>query len=144
MKEATRALANQIATGIEVNASDLTWGGYDATLPADVTAEQAKAVNAHNKALVPAITVAFGERAVEVLKENPSFPQVTGTAQFGATKIQTITERLGQRQVGIPKEGQPAEKVPTPGLTSVKVTTVAGKELKDARSHILEVAATKL
>ena len=78
------------------------------------------------------------------MKANPSFPQVEGTAQFGATKITTITERSGMRTVGIPKEGQPAEKVATPGFTTVKVSTNAGKALKDAREHVANLGADQL
>jgi hypothetical protein len=48
------------------------------------------------------------------------------------------------RTTGIPKEGQPAEKVPTPGFTTVKVTTNAGKALKDAREHVANLGASVL
>ena len=48
------------------------------------------------------------------------------------------------RTVGIPKEGQPAEKVATPGFTTVKVSTNAGKALKDAREHVANLGADQL
>ena len=48
------------------------------------------------------------------------------------------------RTTGIPKEGQPAEKVPTPGFTTVKVSTNVGKALKDAREHVATLGADKL
>lgn len=146
MKDQHRQLANAVSTHIEVNAASLTLpqAGYDAVLPTEVSAEQAKILNTHHKDLVPAVTIAFGEKAIEVLAANPSFPQVEGVAQFGATKIITITERLGMRTTGIPKEGQPAEKVPTPGFTTVKVSTNVGKALKDAREHVATLGADKL
>lgn len=146
MKDQTRTLADAILANVEVNASNITWtqAGYDAILPETVTAEQATILHGHDKALIPAVTVAFGEKAIEVLAANPSFPQVEGTAHIGATKITTITERVGMRTTGVPKEGQQVEKVPTPGLTSVKVTTNAGSELKKARDHVAALGADKL
>lgn len=146
MKEQHRALADQIAKQLEVNgpAIVLPQAGYDAVLPADVTAEVAAKLNKHHKDLIPAVTVAFGEKAIEVLKANPSFPQVEGTAQFGATKISTVTERMGMRVTGIAKDGEPAPKVPTPGFTTVKVTTNGGKAVKDAREHVASLGADQL
>ena len=146
MKDQHRQLATAISSHLEVNGAAITLpqSGYDAVLPETVTAEQAETLNKHHKDLVPAATIAFGEKNVEVLKANPSFPQVEGTAQFGATKITIVTERLGMRTTGIPKEGQPAEKVPTPGFTTVKVTTNVGKALKDAREHVANLGASVL
>lgn len=146
MKDQHRNLANAIAPHIEVNGASLVLpqSGYDAVLPETVSAEVAETLNKHHKDLVPSVTIAFGEKAIDVLKANPSFPQVEGVAQFGATKITTITERSGMRTVGIPKEGQPAEKVATPGFTTVKVATNAGKALKDAREHVANLGAGQL
>jgi hypothetical protein len=97
MKDQHRTLANAIAPHIEVNGAALVLptAGYNAVLPETVTAEVADTLNKHHKDLVPAVTVAFGEKAIEVLKANPSFPQVEGTAQFGFSE--NITQSLASK-----------------------------------------------
>lgn len=146
MKDSTQQLANKLAGQFEIegNTLKLNEGAYESTLPETITAEQAKAVHAHDKAYIPAFTLAAGEIGVDVLAKNKTYAHVTSETVVGNSTVAVKVERNATVSAGPAKEGQSPETREVAGYTTTRVNTKVGAELKHVRDAIAEQAKKAL
>lgn len=142
MKDTTQQLANKLAGQFEIegNTLKLNADAYNSTLPETITAEAAKAVHAHDKAFIPAYTLAAGEIGLDVLAKNSTFAHVTSETVVGNSTVAVKVERTATVSAGPAKEGQTPETRQVAGYTTTRVNTKIGTELKHVRDHLAEEA----
>lgn len=142
MKDTTQQLANKLAGQFEIEGNTLKPlpGAYESTLPETITAETAKAVHAHDKAFIPAYTLAVGEIGLDVLAKNKTFAHVTSDIAVGNSNVSVKVERVATVSAGPAKEGQTPETRQVQGYTTTRVNTKVGTELKHVRDHLADEA----
>lgn len=146
MKDLTKDIATKLADHITVDGNKLTLaeGAYESTLPETITAEQAKAVHAHDKAYIPGFTKAAGEAGLKVLKDNSNFAHVTAETVVGNSNVTVTVERTAQVSAGPAKAGEKPKTREVHGYTTTRVNTKINNEVKHVRDHLAELAKTEL
>lgn len=126
-------------------------GLYEKSLPEGITADQIKAIQQHNTALVAASAMAVGELAIDAFKADKDLQRVTAEIPAVGDKISTAVIRSREYPAGgIPKEGEvrdPNAKITKYGVieASYEVASNGNKgELKKVRAHIGALAAAAL
>ncbi len=149
MKDNTQQLANKLVDQFTVEGNNLKLndGAYDSTLPetfGETASEQAKGVHAHDKAYIPAFTLASGELGVDVLAKNSAYAHVTAETVVGNSTVAVKVERNATVSAGPAKEGQSPETREVAGYTTTRINTKVGSELKHVRDAIAEQAKKAL
>lgn len=149
MKSATKDLAAKIVPTLVVEGNQIkdTPESYEATLPetfGETAKEQSTGVHAHDKGYISAFSLAVGEKAVDVLKDNHNFASVTGEGSVGNSKLTVVVERNATVSAGPAKEGETPKTREVQGYTTVRVSTKGGTEVKHVRDHIADLAAKAL
>jgi hypothetical protein len=146
MKDTTQLLANKLATQFEIegNTLKLNEGAYESTLPEEITAEQASAVHAHDKAYIPAFTLAAGEIGIDVLAKNNAYAHVTSETIVGNSTVSVKVERSAAVNIPPKNAGEQATTRDVAGYTTARINTKVGTELKHVRDAISEQAKKAL
>lgn len=139
MKDLTLNISAALAkrTTAEGNVVGLEKGSYESTLgQSDLDKETAARVHTHDKHYIAGGVKALGERAVEVLKDNPEYNNVEGSFAVGNSTVKTVVERTGEVSAPPAKKGEAATTKEVIGYTTARITTKVGTELKSVRDHI--------
>lgn len=136
--ELSKTLAKEIT--ITDGKASITKEAYVNTLPEGITKEQVVAIQGHNEVFYPAITNAFGEKAIAAMKKDKALDSVTletpltGRDHFDVTMNRTKT---------FPNPATPGESVIKYGVVNAKLVTQAARANRGDMNHITDALAEK-
>lgn len=113
---------------------------YVSTLPEGITKEQVETIQKHNGVFYPAVTHAFGEKAIVAMKKDKALDQLTletpltGHDHFDITFSRTKT---------FPNPATPGESVVKYGVVNAQLVTQAARANRGDMNTIRDILAEK-
>lgn len=128
----TLDMSKTLSQHLEIEGATITLkpGTYDATLPADITAEQAAAVHKHDVNYVNGFAHAASQAGVELLSKNKEYQQVTANTKVGNSDVDIVVKREGTVTIPPKEKGGEPGRQQVPGQTTVRVSQSNGAEIK--------------
>lgn len=118
---------------------DLGKDAIHGTLPEELSVQHYEMSNAHNKTLSAAIPLSFGDKAIEVLKEDKNITTVTGSVQLGISTVDVVVKREASVAAGVPEKGKPAPTKDVKGHMTASIKTTSTSQMKAVRTHVAEL-----